>query len=856
MTICETKLDSTIVSTAIGLPNMTIFRSDRNRNGGGLATYVKTSVKATQLTEMETKYSGYGLELLIVKLTTGSNDIILIAVYRPPHIPADSFFTLQELLLEADQLGKIVLMGDLNADFRSANANSVRTLISILNTCNLQLPNSCEATRLSTTTATCLDIICPSSLFRINSYQIISNAASDHMPVSISMETQIIMRTLKPIRRRCYKNLNWNELNDKLRSRSIGQHLNLDIDDICNQWYSGLNALLDEMAPFKDMPWRRKSSPFVTTEIKRLMVERDNLIRKNRNKPLPEQDWDRLRVLKRKVTSQLRQKAKEEGMNSLNSNNPKDSWKFINKMTFTNKKSENYQLIEPETLNDYFANVVTSNCEPGLLPIEGCNNLNSFSFRPITNNEVSHAITKMKLKNSPGHDNLPSYIIKRLNYSISVDLTLIFNKCIETSCFPICWKASNIISVWKNKGSRTDPSNFRPISILPLLGRIFEKLLAHQLNSYCEAQNIIPIEQFGFRKNSSCETALLKLCNDFMESVDKGKMVGALLIDLSKAFDMVSHQKLLAKFQEINMSSDSIELFRSYLSDRKQRVVCNSSITRWMNVSRGVPQGSCLSPLLFNIYVYDLPAAVDLDIYQYADDITESATADNVEEITNNLVEGFKQTQIYCNSLDLQVNATKTQFIMFKQPTKKLPMDLCINLDDTPIPVSSSVKLLGFILDRHLTFGPHIDSTVVKARGILQRLRQASKWLPQELMKLAYISLVRSHLEYCSAVFSGAAETHNLKLDTVQKIAARLICNASRDTHAEPLLQKLGLDKLKDRRKAHVTDVVKSILDGQSHPTLSSILCLNDSRTEITLPSTRTKIGFRRFAVQAALCET
>ena len=179
----------------------------------------------------------------------------------------------------------------------------------------------------------------------------------------------------------------------------------------------------------------------------------------------------------------------------------------------------------------------------------------------------------------------------------------------------------------ERKGHKKDLTNYRPISFLLILARTFEKLIAGQLYTFCDERKLISDSQFGFRRNSSCEQALIAMTDSWLESLDQGEYVGALLLDLSKAFDTVPHQLLFSKLANIGCSKYTISWFKSYLSDRFQRVSSRESQAQWLKVTRGVPQGSCLSPLLFNIFVKDLPQESLSTTSQFADDTTHAETS-------------------------------------------------------------------------------------------------------------------------------------------------------------------------------------------------------------------------------------
>jgi hypothetical protein len=436
---------------------------------------------------------------------------------------------------------------------------------------------------------------------------------------------------------------------------------------------------------------------------------------------------------------------------------------------------------------------------------------------------------------------------------LAVNLTAIFNVSIAEGRFPGAWQEANIRPVYKSKGSHDDPNSFRPISILPIFARIFEKLAARQLLFYCDSHDLIPVEQFGFRRYSSCETALLSAVDTWRGAIDNNEFTGVLLLDISKAFDSIPHNTLLSELQTINCSSNTTRWFSSYLNNRYQRVLTNDGSTPWKPVSRGVPQGSCLSPLLFNIVMRDLPRSTSCSTIQFADDVTLSASSNSFDTLKQKLIASYLEVKQFCESKGLTINASKTQFIIIKSSNKRLLAPGEITIDGHTISAQPTVKLLGVTIDRHLTFKDHVQGVTAKCRGLLSLLRRGAPVLPAILLRLAYIALIRSHLEFCSGLLLSIAKTHQLKLETVQKIAARIICNAPRDAHAAPLLERLSLESLLARRTTHACQLVSDCLRGHCHPALKNWFTLNgDGGVTQSTNVPKTAAGRKQFSFTAA----
>lgn len=323
------------------------------------------------------------------------------------------------------------------------------------------------------------------------------------------------------------------------------------------------------------------------------------------------------------------------------------------------------------------------------------------------------------------------------------------------------------------------------------------------------------------------------------------------MIDLSKAFDTIPHHLLLNKLKSTNLSMEAVLWFSSYLSNRKQRAVVDNHIAPFKDINRGVPQGSCLSPLLFNLFVNDLPKQVHSDVIQFADDITETEHAPLLSTVKQNLVESFLQTEQYCKELGLSINVSKTQFIIFNAINKKYDDCPTIQIHNDELTALKTVKLLGFTLDKYLTFGAHIEEVVNKSRSYMGILRKFSKTLPSRVLLLMYTALIRSQLEYCSTVFQGVAATNLKKLDTIQKIAARIICGLPNDAHAEPILNHLHLDALKDRRSRRTMNLVLDTINGGQFSPLANLFAMDNS-AKLVIPKWKSLPGKRRFSIIAS----
>lgn len=825
---------------------------DRNNHGGGVALYCKQFLHPHILDDLQQEFKLRNLEVVITRIKVGkpARNLFVVGVYRPPQSAVAWFDVFNELVLSLSAKGDLIIMGDLNADLMEPDRYPASSLLQSLALASTSIDNV-TPTRLHENGGSCLDIIAIPDTVECVSYAIGNKAASDHFPVHASIRVEYT-EELKPVYKRSYRRTNMDELKSRVELISLQDN---DSEEMLNNWMSEVEVILDDMAPMKLTPLRKNGIPFMNNNIRELQRRRDFLakhIRRRRNAATGA-DWDELRAAKRQVKSAIRQASKDHASSLLEDRNSRGAWRFIRETTFTCSKTRNTSL-NAEHANNYFAEIVKSETDTDVRVPQFCDNVNAMNIRELQVTDVQTMLSQLKASTAPGCDKLPGFLLKSLAKEIAPNLTKIINCSVTAGLVPSLWKQANVTAVYKGKGAKDNPANYRPISILPILGRMMEKAIATQLYQHCEQQQIIPNTQFGFRRNSSCETALIAATDSWMTSLDEGMVVGALLLDFSKAFDMVPHSLLLNELCKINLSMAALQWFHSYLDQRKQRVANGQQQACWRDVTRGVPQGSGLSPLLFNIFVRNLPLDNPAKTHQFADDVTHSAAAKLATEVVSTLEESFRVTKEFCDTKGILINATKTQFVIFRAPGKRVADDIEIHVMGHGIQHVRTVKLLGMTLDRGLTFGPHITGVVQKCNGLLGMLAKAAPYLPSKILKIAYFSLIRTNLEYASAVYASASITHLKKLDTLQKIASRIISHAPSRAHSAPLIEALGLQALNLRRNNHIAQIVSNCLTDNCHPALSDMFVTSTTSAAAVQINNegRIQLGKRKFSNFAA----
>ena len=450
---------------------------------------------------------------------------------------------------------------------------------------------------------------------------------------------------------------------------------------------------------------------------------------------------------------------------------------------------------------------------------------------------------------------------------LASSLSTIFNNSLRRGVFPDCWKTARIAPIFKD-GPENIKSNYRPISVLPTVSRLFEKVLYGQLYQYLDENKLLYLHQSGFRSLHSCVTCLLKSTNDWYTDIDRGNVNAVVFIDLKKAFDTVDHSILLEKLSLYGIRDIELEWFRSYLSGRKQCCKVNGHISNIESIRYGVPQGSCLGPLLFLIYINDLPLALDnAKVTMYADDTSISYSSKSVDEINSAINDDLSNLKLWLEGNKLSLNVTKTQAMLIGSRAKlqNISNSDVISpkfvIDDEVVPMINEAKYLGIQIDKTLGWKEHINIIAAKISRGIGMLRYAKRYVPLSTVKTMYRSIVEPYLRYCCTVWGCCTEADLKRLQILQNRAARIVTNSAYDTHSLPLIKGLGWLTVKELiRFETATTVFKSV--NQLCPGYmaqmfqrqceQAMRTLRNTETDLRIPLFRTNNGQKSFAYRGA----
>lgn len=459
-----------------------------------------------------------------------------------------------------------------------------------------------------------------------------------------------------------------------------------------------------------------------------------------------------------------------------------------------------------EVFNEYFQSVFSTSD-----PLNGavCEN-GDCGVIQISLEGVTELLLRLDPKKSTGPDDIPSAFLRRYATLLARFLVVILQKSVSSGAIPDDWRIARVTPVYK-KGNRLNFCNYRPISLTCHCCKLLEHIIAKYLNNFLQSQNILTEHQHGFRRGLSTTTQLLTTINEFAKALDAGSQVDVIFFDLSKAFDKVPHKKLINKLKSIGVPSDITNWVTSYLLNRKQYVEIEGSRSRFLDVFSGVPQGSVLGPVLFNIYINDLVQAIDtsVSVKLFADDCilfkVINSTAD--QQVLNRNIGNL---ETWCSEWNMVINLEKTAHLCITNKINKFHFKY--DIKRSQITQVEEYKYLGVTITSSLNWTTHIVNTCSSARKKLGFLKHRLANAPSSLKLKAYKTMVRPSLEYASVVWDPHTKSNIQKIEKIQRLAARFIYSRYRRRDSpSAMLQLANLEPLEDRRRAARLNLLRLI---------------------------------------------
>lgn len=863
--------------SAVDITGYNVFRQDRSSKGGGVAIFVKEHLHSS-IVFRKSIPKQFDLLILNIKLTMNST-MTVAGCYRPPSAPSCTLPTLSSLLAPYTK-AEFVLMGDLNWDMLKPPAQVLNqwdslNLSQIIATPTRHDPKNPDK-------ATLIDVILTNNPDRYCT-GVFCNDLSDHCFTACIRNGSIMKRPTIITQRRLFKNFNDQAFLHDLAEVSWDR-LSL-IPDINNAWtffYDSFIEIINKHAPIKKMRLRNRCSPWFNHDLAEQLRQKNFTWRRARKSKSPV-DWLSFRRIRNICTQSIR-KAKtdyfQEQFKGCGSN-PRKFWKTVKDMEGKtapsqlpsslmwdgNIVSDNKRMID--IFNQHFVQMSTppvsvtpQDPSPNLSPLSSPDlaPAHSFSLQDVSVREVFETLSKLDPKKPPGPDGLDPFFLKAAAPIIAEPITYLCNLSIQSAELPSAWKTASVRPLFKG-GDQADPNCYRPISILPCIAKILERLICKQLVRFLNTNNILSDFQSGFRAGHSCETATLKVLNDIISALDSKQYCVAVFIDLAKAFDNVVHKHLLVRLNSIGASNSSLAWFENYLTGRTQFVKSDCIFSQPLPILKGVPQGSILAPVLFSIYINDIvKSAANSSIHLYADDTVLYATGPSHAIALETLQQSFQAVQSGFSALGLSINSSKTKVMWFGRK-HDVHDGTILAADGHKLDLVSSYKYLGVWIDSSLSFAEHLSSlqSKVKARlSFLYRNRSSfTATAKRSLVQLTVLPL----FDYGDVVYRSACKGALERLNVLYHSAIRFATNAPYRTHHCDLYTLANWPSLETRRNIHWLMMVFKTLLGLTPSYLTLLLHLRPAPTHNTrsaplillnAPRAHSSLGRSSFQVAAA----
>ena len=787
-------------------------------------------------------------------------NLVIGCIYRHPSskLPVNDFNEkfIQPILHKISKEKKeCALMGDFNIDFLTSVGNNVASKFYNSLQSYFYTPFILQPTRLRSKTL--IDNIFFNSLdYHSHSGNILFEL-SDHLTQFLILEGYAKERTLPDLKifKKDFKNFSEREFEEIVVNGVNWEEICMtrigDASASFKSFYDTVNFHLDEMAPDHEISKKELKlmlKPWITKQILAKCDKRDDLLKKfknEKNKETAAQIYKEYKTLRNQITSDKRRGKKVHNIAQFekNKNSISTVWKSIRSLVNMKPgKKSNIKLMDESNsiisdpkiigniFNDHFSTLGAKvqekipeeqgdYCE--YLKIKGSNGKtiinpgdHSFFLSPTSPGEIEKIIEKLNPSKSTGPNGIPVFILKAFKGFFSYWLSILINLCFETGEFPLMLKLAKVIPLHK-KESVLNFLNYRPISLLSVFSKIYEKTIYVRIYSYLDKYNMIYSKQFGFRKNHSVNHAIISFTEHIRSLLDKGEYVCGIFVDLEKAFDTVHHDILCKKLEFYGLRGNVNKLIKSYLSNRKQFVSINGYDSDVKDVTCGVPQGSSLGPLLFLLYINDLRLCLsETSCGHFADDtfiVFNSKKPKTIETVINH---ELKKVTKWLRLNKLSLNAAKTEVIFFRSKRHSLNYDkLSIKMNGFKLTPVDYIKYLGMYIDKHLDWNQHIQELSKKlnrANGILSKLRYNTTL---EICLQVYHAVFYSYLIYGCNVWGFTSEENLNAIQVLQNKCLRIITFAPYNSNVDQSFLDHKLLKVREVIKSHQLKVAYDFHD-------------------------------------------
>ena len=681
-----------------------------------------------------------------------------------------------------------------------------------------------------------IDLIITNKSKRFTSTICVDTGLSDYHFL-VCTATKIQLSTLAPIifKYRSYKHFNNDLFLEELSK--IPYHVTEIFDDVNDSywlWHQLTMQVVNEHAPLKTGKVRGQRAPYMNGKLRRA-INVKNMLKRKFEKVGNKENWNNYR-LQRNIVTKLRKNsinvylAKKCNVNTANNFNGYGFWETIKPLISKNGgvKNDNIVLMKDDIVhtkpdkvatifNTYFTNIakeigngcsnytnVNDNVSSFLVDYENHESIRNiknfmesgkdtkvdFSFNKVDVAAVKLCIDNLKSKKATGYDMLPSKLLKIGSDILSYSICSIINMSVTLCSFPNALKCAEITPLFK-KCNNLDVCNYRPVSILPSMSKIFERQLVIQLGNYFDC--IFSKHLSGFRAKHSCETVLLRMVENIKQYVDEGKIVCILIMDLSRAFDCLPYKLFVCKLHAYGFSLSACELMFNYYRYRKQRVKLGNHFSEWQNIYKATAQGSIMGPITYNMFTNDMILVLDdnIEVYNYVDDNSLLSAGYDYSKTQQKLLCNVERLMSWFELNQMKVNPDKFNYIVFGKNDNVRSL----NIKSIIIEPQNEVKILGLNLDNRLTFNNHVSKLCQKAGKQVQVLSRLSHILSKTNKMLLFNSFVECHFNYCSFIWHFCSKLNTYKVEKIQAKALKCVTLKYKASYCD-LLEKCNKSPL------------------------------------------------------------
>ena len=863
-----------------------ILHVPRPTRGGGVGFIFRENFKA----KLDTSSNYSSFECQTVLMDASSFTFRFIIIYRIPpssknKIQKSKFIEELGDLLEATATlsGKLVLLGDFNVHLDSSSNAETTQLTNLLNAFGL-VQHVKNSTHIDGHT---LDLVVSRESDDIVQSCDVGAFASDHNTIHISLRAGQVHPPMKRTSFRKIKSISSHDFSEDIQSSTLTRPLPSNVDDAVRLYNNVLQELLDKHAPLKTQTIaQRPQQPWMNEDIREAKKERrrwEKLWRKTRltvHRQAYKEHCDEVKSLVKRAKADYFTQVIEDCQNDQGK-----LFKIVDKLLGRERvcalPEYSVSALLAERFNDFFVtkistirtelisrenNVQELKCPPIeslLKPSES----KLLTFRPTNAAEITKII-KNSSKASCSQDPIPTSLIHEVLPTLAPVMADIVNTSLSSGKFPTLLKSAVVCPLLKKIGLDKDVfKNYRPVSNLPFLAKTIEKVIAARLVEHMTANDLMDPMQSAYRKGRSTETALLRIQNDILCALDKGKGVCLVLLDLSAAFDTVDHTILLSFLEDfIGLDGSALAIFKSYLEGRTQCVSIDGVLSEVNELLYGVPQGSVLGPIAFCIYTIPIGSILNyynISYHIYADDTQLYCTfdAECADEVVSSLQNCLADIRSWMIKNKLKINDDKTEFLVITSRYSKLSKDIQIKIGQSNILPSASCKSLGVLFDDRMTMDAQVANICRAALFHIRNISAIRDLLPSSAVTQLVHSLVSSRMDYCNSLLYSIPDYRVNQIQRVQNVAARVVSRSSKYEHITPILKDLHWLPVNKRIVFKILLLTYKCVNGLAPSYLSDLVtvCKKDrvlrsnSKFLLSVPATRLKsYGDRSFSYAAA----